>query len=47
MRWSDCSTVGLPEQGVAIDTVAVGDAATHDGQTLSVMWRKSLASSPT
>ena len=36
-RWSNwahkASVIGLPEQGVAIDAVAITDAATHDGQT--------------
>ena len=36
------SVIGLPKQGIAIDAVAVTDAATHDGQTFSPMSRKSL-----
>ena len=27
------SVIGLPQQGVALDAVAISDAATHDGQT--------------
>jgi hypothetical protein len=27
------SVIGLPQQGIALDAVAVADAATHDGQT--------------
>ena len=35
MIWGHkASVIGLPEQGIAIDAVAVSDAATHDGQTL-------------
>jgi hypothetical protein len=34
MHWAHkASVIGLPKQGVAIDAVAVTDAATHDGQT--------------
>lgn len=34
MFWGHkASVIGLPEQGVAIDAIAVSDAATHDGQT--------------
>ena len=34
MYWGHkASVIGLPKQGVAIDAVAVSDAATHDGQT--------------
>ena len=34
MIWGHkASIIGLPEQGVAIDAIAVSDAATHDGQT--------------
>ena len=34
MIWGHkASVIGLPEQGVAIDAIAVADAATHDGQT--------------
>ncbi len=34
MIWGHkASIIGLPEQGIAIDAVAVSDAATHDGQT--------------
>jgi hypothetical protein len=34
MIWGHkASIIGLPEQGVALDAVAVSDAATHDGQT--------------
>jgi hypothetical protein len=27
------SVIGLPDQGVALDAIAVADGATHDGQT--------------
>jgi hypothetical protein len=34
MIWGHkASIIGLPKQGVAIDAIAVSDAATHDGQT--------------
>lgn len=34
MVWGHkASVIGLPKQGIAIDVVAVSDAATHDGQT--------------
>ncbi|NNC45466.1 MAG: hypothetical protein HKN99_06245 [Winogradskyella sp.] len=34
MYWAHkASVIGLPKQGIAIDAVAVSDAATHDGQT--------------
>ena len=34
MIWGHkASVIGLPEQGIAIDAIAVSDAATHDGQT--------------
>ncbi|MES9857881.1 MAG: hypothetical protein ABW166_14975 [Sedimenticola sp.] len=34
MIWGHkASIIGLPKQGVAIDAIAVADAATHDGQT--------------
>jgi len=34
MFWGHkASIIGLPKQGVAIDAIAVSDAATHDGQT--------------
>jgi hypothetical protein len=34
MYWGHkASVLGLPKQGIAIDAVAVSDAATHDGQT--------------
>jgi len=34
MYWGHkASVIGLPKQGIAIDAVAVTDAATHDGQT--------------
>ena len=34
MVWGHkASVLGLPEQGIALDAVAVTDAATHDGQT--------------
>jgi hypothetical protein len=34
MYWAHkASVIGLPKQGVAIDAVAISDAATHDGQT--------------
>ena len=34
MIWGHkASIIGLPEQGIAIDAIAVSDAATHDGQT--------------
>lgn len=34
MFWGHkASVIGFPEQGVAIDAIAVSDAATHDGQT--------------
>ncbi len=34
MVWGHkASVIGLPKQGVAIDAVAIADAATHDGQT--------------
>jgi hypothetical protein len=37
---------GLPEQGVAIDAIAVSDAATHDGQTLFPHVEKVLGDHP-
>ena len=34
MFWGHkASVIGLPKQGIAIDAVAIADAATHDGQT--------------
>ncbi|MCP3868819.1 MAG: hypothetical protein GY703_12120 [Gammaproteobacteria bacterium] len=33
IRGHKASVIGLPEQGIAIDAVAISDAATHDGQT--------------
>jgi len=34
MYWGHkASVVGLPKQGIALDAVAIADAATHDGQT--------------
>lgn len=34
MYWGHkASVIGLPQQGIAIDAVAIMDAATHDGQT--------------
>ncbi len=34
MLWGHkASVIGLPKQGIAIDAVAIADAATHDGQT--------------
>jgi hypothetical protein len=34
MYWAHkASVIGLPGQGIAIDAVAIADAATHDGQT--------------
>jgi hypothetical protein len=34
MYWAHkASVIGLPEQGIAIDAVAIMDGATHDGQT--------------
>jgi len=34
MVWGHkASVIGLPKQGIAIDAIAVSDAATHDGQT--------------
>ena len=34
MYWAHkASVIGLPKQGIAIDAVAITDAATHDGQT--------------
>jgi len=34
MYWGHkASVIGLPEQGIAIDAVAITDAASHDGQT--------------
>ena len=34
MYWAHkASVIGLPEQGIAIDAVAIADAATHDGKT--------------
>ena len=34
MVWGHkASVIGLPKQGIALDAVAIADAATHDGQT--------------
>ncbi len=47
MIWGHkASIIGLPEQGIAIDAVAVGDAATHDGQTFFPHVQKVLAEHP-
>ena len=44
MIWGHkASIIGLPEQGIAIDAVAVCDAATHDGQTFFPHVEKVLA----
>jgi len=47
MIWGHkASIIGLPEQGVAIDAVAVSDAATHDGQTFFPHVEKVLGEHP-
>jgi hypothetical protein len=47
MIWGHkASIIGLPEQGIAIDAVAVSDAATHDGQTFFPHVEKVLADHP-
>ena len=47
MIWGHkASIIGLPEQGIAIDAVAVGDAATHDGQTFFPHVEKVLGDHP-
>ncbi|MBF0343844.1 MAG: hypothetical protein HQL06_06395 [Nitrospirae bacterium] len=35
MHWGHkASVIGLPQQGIPLDAVAISDAATHDGETL-------------
>jgi hypothetical protein len=47
MIWGHkASIIGLPEQGVAIDAIAVSDAATHDGQTFLPHVEKVLGDHP-
>ena len=47
MIWGHkASIIGLPEQGIAIDAVAVSDAATHDGQTFFPHVEKVLRDHP-
>jgi hypothetical protein len=47
MIWGHkASIIGPPEQGVAIDAIAVSDAATHDGQTLLPHLEKVLGDHP-
>jgi len=47
MIWGHkASVIGLPEQGIAIDAVAVSDAATHDGQTFFPHVEKVLGDYP-
>lgn len=47
MIWGHkASIIGLPKQGIAIDAVAVADAATHDGQTLFPQVEKVLGEYP-
>ena len=47
MIWGHkASIIGLPEQGIAIDAVAVSDAATHDGQTFFPHVQKVLGDHP-
>ena len=47
MIWGHkASVIGLPEQGIAIDAVAVSDAATHDGQTFFPHVEKVLGDHP-
>ncbi len=47
MIWGHkASIIGLPEQGIAIDAVAVCDAATHDGQTFFPHVEKVLGEHP-
>ena len=47
MIWGHkASIIGLPEQGIAIDAVAVSDAATHDGQTFFPPVQKVLGEHP-
>ena len=47
MIWGHkASIIGLPKQGIAIDAVAVADAATHDGQTLFPQVEKVLGEHP-
>jgi hypothetical protein len=48
MIWGHkASIIGLPKQGIAIDAVAVADAATHDGQTFFPHVQQVLAQYPT
>ncbi len=48
MIWGHkASVIGLPRQGVAIDAIAVSDAATHDGQTFFPHVEKVLDDQPT
>lgn len=48
MIWGHkASVLGLPKQGIAIDAVAVADAATHDGRTLFPHVQQVLAQYPT
>ena len=47
MIWGHkASIIGLPEQGIAIDAVAISDAATHDGQTFFPHVEKVLGDHP-
>ncbi len=47
MVWGHkASVLGLPKQGIALDAVAIMDAATHDGQTFFPHVKKVLACYP-
>jgi len=47
MIWGHkASVIGLPQQGIAIDALAVADAATHDGQTFFPHVQKVLGEHP-
>jgi hypothetical protein len=47
MIWGHkASIIGLPKQGIAIDAVAISDAATHDGQTFFPHVEKVLKDHP-
>jgi hypothetical protein len=47
MIWGHkASIIGLPAQGIAIDAVAISDAATHDGQTFFPHVEKVLGDHP-
>ena len=48
MYWGHkASIIGLPEQGVIIDAMAISDAATHDGKTFFPHVKKALEDYPT